>query len=155
MLKGIDENGNMRNIKVTEDGAVVVSQGETSSSGSAATPVDIQNESIIVGNNNSNPIPVNLQNESIVVGNNETTLSAGVLTLGTTTQTVTVNKKVTEISIANYSENADVTIIIGQTSYVVGSNIAVDIPINKTVQSIALTSTEADTKVQYIIKGEE
>lgn len=155
MLKGIDENGNLKNVKVTEDGALVVSQGETSGSGSSPIPVNIQNESIVVGNNNSNPIPVNLQNESIVLGNNETTLSAGVLTLGTTSQSISVNKKVTELSIANYSETADVTIAIGQTNYVVGSNIAVDIPINKTVTSIGLTSTEADTKVQYIVKGEE
>ena len=141
MLKGIDENGNMRNIKVTEDGAVVVVQN--GGSVSETTPVEIQNE---------NPIPVN---GNVTVNNDVTTLSAGVLTLSSTAQTILVNKKVTELSIANYSETADVTITIGQTSYVVGSNIAVDIPINKTITSIGLTSTEADTKVQYIVKGEE
>jgi hypothetical protein len=141
MLKGIDENGNMRNIKVTEDGAVVIVQN--GGSVSETTPVEIQNE---------NPIPVN---GNVTVNNDVTTLSAGVLTLSSTAQTILVNKKVTELSIANYSEAADVTITIGQTSYVVGSNIAVDIPINKTVTSIGLTSTEADTKVQYIVKGEE
>lgn len=141
MLKGIDENGNMRNVMVTEDGAVVVSQ--QNASGSTATPVEIQNE---------NPIPVT---GNVNVTNDITTLSAGVLTLSSTAQTISINKKVTELSIANYSESADITITMGQTSYVVGSNLAVDIPINKTVTSISLTSTESDTKVQYIVKGEE
>ena len=128
MITGIDENGNLRNVKVSEKGELLVKAG---------------------GNSGEQ------EQEKVITESNETTLYANILTLNTEEQTIGVNKKVTEISIANYSETANVLLSVDEENYVVAPNIAVDLPINKSVGIIGLSSTEADTKVQYIIKGEE
>lgn len=166
MLLGVDSNGVLRNVKVTEDGKIMVELG---GSGSNTT---------IVGNTSENPVPVNgsvsIDNESAIpvsgnvtianqnaipvsgtvnVNNIETTLYAGVMTVGLQAQTIGVSKKVTQISIANYSESADVTVEVDNKSYVIGSNIATDLTIGKVVGTVGLSATEADTKVQYVIKG--
>lgn len=91
----------------------------------------------------------------VFMDNTETTINASVQTIGTTSSTITINKKVTNIEVANYSETADVTIQIGELSAVIGANIATTLIINKDVSNISLTSTEADTKVQLIVKGVE
>ena len=85
----------------------------------------------------------------------ETTLNASIQTVGTTATTVAINKKVTNIDIANYSETADITVAVGDLSAVIGANIATTLVINKNVSNISLTSTEDDTKVQLIVKGVE
>ena len=85
----------------------------------------------------------------------ETTLNASVQTVGTTATSININKKVTTIDIANYSESANVTLGIGNASYVIGSSVATTLTINKDVTTISLTATEADTKVQIVIKGVE
>ncbi len=88
-------------------------------------------------------------------GGSETTLNASVQTVGTTVTSININKKVTTIDIANYSDTANVTLGIGNTSYVVGSSIATTLTINKDVTTLSLVSTEADTKVQLVVKGVE
>ncbi len=125
MLKGFDENGNLKNIKVTEEGAIIVqiSSGE--------------------------------EDSRVVTESKETTLYAGVITANTSEQTIGVNKKVTQISIANYSESANVLVSVDDENYTIAPNIALDLPINKTVSLVGLSATENDTKVQYVIKGEE
>ena len=85
----------------------------------------------------------------------ETTLNASVQTVGTTATTININKKVTTIDVGNYSEDANVTIGIGNTTYVIGGSVATTLTINKDVTDITLTSTAADTKVQLIVKGVE
>ena len=85
----------------------------------------------------------------------ETILAANVITVGTVAQKIEINKKITELSIANYSETANVTVEIGENSYIIGSNMAVDLPIGKDITNISLTSTEEETKVQYVVKGVE
>lgn len=85
----------------------------------------------------------------------ETTLNASVQTVGTTATTISINKKVTSIDIANYSETGNVTVGIGTANYVIGANIATTLTINKDVTNISLTATEADTPVQLVIKGVE
>lgn len=82
----------------------------------------------------------------------ETTLYAGVMTLGAEEQTIGVGQKITLLSIANYSETADVFISVDDTNYTVGANMVSDLPINKHVEIIGLSATEADTKIQYVIK---
>lgn len=141
MLSGVDSNGNLRNVKVTEDGKVMVDASGGSSS-----------VSTIIGNTTENPVPIS---GNVGINNTETTLYAGVMTVGTQAQTIGVSKKVTQISIANYSESADVTVEVDSKSYVIGSNIATDLPIEKVVGTIGLSSTEANTKVQYVVKGVE
>lgn len=85
----------------------------------------------------------------------ETTLNSSVQTVGTTATSISINKKITSIEIANYSESANVTLTIGNTQYVIGSNIATTLTINKDVTDITLASTEANTKVQIVVKGVE
>lgn len=84
----------------------------------------------------------------------ETTLFANIMELTTDEKTVGVNAKVTTISVANYSETANVTVTAGaDKSFVVGPNIATDLPVNADVDNVGFTSTEAGSKVQYVIKG--
>lgn len=141
MLVGIDSNGNLKNVRVTEEGKVMVDASGGSSS-----------VNTIIGNSSENPVPIS---GNVGINNTETTLYAGVLTVGTEAQTIGVSKKVTQISIANYSESADVTVEVDSKSYIIGSNIATDLPIEKVVGTIGLSSTEANTKVQYVVKGVE
>jgi len=100
-------------------------------------------------------IPVSFAENSGELNSKETVLNASILTVSTEAQTVEVNKKVTAISIANYSESADVTMSIGEKQYIVGANLAIDYPINLTVNTVSLVSTEDNTKVQLVIKGVE
>lgn len=85
----------------------------------------------------------------------ETTLKAEIINVGIATQTIDINKKVTSISIANYSETANINIEIDGIIYVVGANIATELPINKEISVINISATAANTKLQYIIKGVE
>lgn len=97
-------------------------------------------------------LQVGIGEGEVSVKSQETTLSAGKETI--TDKTITVNKKVTSISIANYSEENDINVIIEEKTFVIGKNIATDLPINTNVETIQITAS-ADTEVQYIIKGVE
>lgn len=132
MLEGFDENGVLRGVKVSENGEIYVINGGDSGSGGE-----------------------DQQEQKVLTESKETTLYAGIMTAGTQEQTIGVNKKVTEISIANYSETANVSVSVDNANYVVASNLALDLPINKSVGNVGISATEADTKVQYVIKGEE
>jgi hypothetical protein len=127
MLQGFDENGNLKGVKVSENGEVFVKIGGSS-----------EDEGSIV-----------------ITESKETTLYAGVMNIGLEEQTIGVNKKVTELSIANYSETANVTISVDETNYVIAPNMAIDLPINKSVGIVGLSAAESNTKVQYVIKGVE
>lgn len=129
MLKGFDKNGNVKNVIVSEDGKLIVK---------------VENDS-----------GEDQETQKVITESSETTLYANVVTLSTTEQTIGVNKKVTEISIANYSETANVIISVDESNYVVAPNLAIDLAINKLVGIVGLSATEADTQIQYVIKGEE
>lgn len=161
MLKGLTEKGELKNIRVSENGEVLTRQlGEQSSNtninNTEENPVplkviqgvDIPSE-VGINNNVDNPIPVQ------EVKDIETTLQAGINTAGTEATTISINKKVTELSIANYSETADITVTTGEKQYTIGSNLALDLPINKKITDMSITSSETDTKIQYVIKGVE
>lgn len=159
MLKGITEKGEMKNIRVSEDGEVLTKEVGTQSSNIGNTEdnpipvkvisgVDIPSE-IGINNNIENPIPIK------EIKDIETTLQAGLITVGTEAITTSINQKVTDISIANYSETADISMTIGEKTYQIGANLAVDLPINAVVSDISLISTEADTKIQLVVKGVE
>lgn len=85
----------------------------------------------------------------------ETTLNASIQTVGTTATTIAINKKVTSIDIANYSETANITMQVGELNAVIGAKVATTLAINKNVTNISLTSSEDDTKVQLIVRGVE
>ena len=118
MLKGFDKNGNLQNVMVTEEGAILTK---------------------IAGNENE--------------GGKETTLYVGVPTVGVNEITIGVNEKISEISVANYSETANVSVSVDNKNFTIGSELALDLPINKMIGTIGLSATEENTKVQYIIKG--
>ena len=83
----------------------------------------------------------------------ETTLNASIQTVGTNDTTIAINKKVTSIDVANYSENADITLTAGNLIATIGTTVAVTLPINKDIANISLSSTETNTKVQLVVKG--
>lgn len=85
----------------------------------------------------------------------ETTLNASVQTLGAAATTIAINKKVTQIDIANYSETANITLSAGGITAIIGSNLTTTIKLNKQVDNISLTSTEENTKVQLVVSGVE
>lgn len=116
MLKGIDENGNLQNVYVDEEGA----------------------------------LKVKLEEE-----NDKTTLLTDILIVGTTATSKKINKKVTSVMVANYSETSDVSIAIGDNTLKVGANLALELPINKQITSLSITATEDNTKVQLVVKGVE
>lgn len=107
----------------------------------------------VVGDNGG--VMVELADGSLPTVNKPTTLYANVITANTEEQTIGVNSEVKEISIANYSETANVTVSAANKNYTIGPNIAVDLPINKVVTNVGIAATAADTKVQYVIKGVE
>lgn len=107
----------------------------------------------VVGDNGG--VMVELADGSLPTVNKPTTLYANVLTANTEEQTIGVNKEVTEIYIANYSDTASVTVSAANKNYTIGPNMAVDLTINKVVTNVGISATAADTKVQYVIKGVE
>lgn len=133
MLTGINKNGEPKNIIVTDEGEICVKN----------------NGSTTIGNTEEKPVPVKEIKEI------ETTLNASVQTIGPTATTVAINKKVTEINIANYSETSDITIALGGITAVIGANIATTLKLNKQVDNITLTATEDNTKMQLIVSGVE
>lgn len=129
MLKGVDEKGNLQNVNVSEEGAV---------------SVKIEGAS------------VNEQGEmSVKMEDKEITLLSEVLVVGTTATQKTINKKITQIMVANYSETSDIAIAIGEQNLEIGANLALEFPMNKQVSSLSITATEASTKMQLVVKGVE
>lgn len=109
----------------------------------------------VVGSNGG--MLVEMATGEIKVAKENTALASAYVTVGTTATQVSITAdKVTGISVANYGKEATLTITVGTVSYVVGPNLALDIPINKSgISSISFTASAADTKVQYVIKGVE
>lgn len=127
MLKAIDEKGEMKNLRTTETGALKVALEESSGGESGETS-----------------------------GKVNTTLKADILTVGTTATNVAIGKKITRLMLANYSETAQITVNIGtDINYIIGSNIACDLVINKQVENISITSSENNTNIQIVVEGEE
>ena len=114
MLKGTDENGNLQNVYVSEDGA----------------------------------LKVELKEDATI----ETTLLCELLTVGTTATAKAINKTVTTIMVANYSETANVII---NDSFKIGPNLAIELPMNTNIANFSITATEDNTEIQLVVKGEE
>jgi len=93
--------------------------------------------------------------ETSSIQDREVVLNSSVLTIGTETTTINVGKKVTSIMIANYSETSDITVNTGSSNLQVGANLALELPVNIEVENLTITSTEADTKIQLVVKGVE
>lgn len=126
MLKGITENGEMKNLKLNNNGAVKVEIEEGENGINTTSSKD-----------------------------REIALNASVLTIGTEGTEIEINKKVTSIMIANYSETADISVNTGSSNLQIGANLALELPVNLEVKNLIITSTEADTKIQLVVKGVE
>lgn len=138
MLKGFNENGELKNVIVTDEGEILVKM-----SGGGGQSGTQQSEIV---NTSENPVPVNITNER------ETTLYASVEDVSSTATTISINKKVTSIDVANYSDDNSVTITIGQLEFEIGNNISTTLEINANVTDISLEATQ-NTKLQIIVKG--
>lgn len=155
-MRGITNDGELRNIRTDDNGNLKVTM--SGGLGEAQTDDDgnlkVATENLPTDNNGN--IKVSIVNEEIkTTSDKEIVLASAVATIGTTASTISVNGNVTNIMIANYSEEANVTLTIGQKTIVIGSNIATDIPVNEEVTSIGIVASAADTKVYYVIKGKE
>ena len=129
MLTAINSKKELVNVQATDEGEIKVAMGNMPTSENGNVKVEMEES--------------------------ETTLKAEVLEVGTEPTTVEIGKKVTGISIANYSETASIIANIGGEDWTIGSNLAVDLSINKDVENLSLSSTEEATKIQYVVKGVE
>lgn len=123
MLKGVDENGNLQNVYVSEEGALKVNLD-----GTVATEQ---------------------------TSDKEITILSEIVTVGTTATSKNINKKVTSIMVANYSETSDISIAVGDATLQVGANLAMELPINADISALSITATEDSTKIQLVVKGVE
>ena len=100
-------------------------------------------------------LKVNLEGTVEQTSDKEITILSEILTVGTTVTNKTINKNVTSIMVANYSETSDITIIIGNDEFDVGTNLAIELPINISISVLSITATEDNTKIQLVVKGVE
>lgn len=119
------------------------------------TGIDKKGEMKNIVLNEDGSIPVNMEGEIKQTSDKEITLNASIQTLSTEATTISVDKKVTMIMIANYSDTSDVTIVVDSKTYQVGAGLALELPMNVVIDNLILTATEADTKIQLVIKGVE
>lgn len=113
-------------------------------------------KNVVLGEDGS--IPVNVGNVELPVqqtSDKEITLNSSIQTLSTEETSIAIGKKVTMIMIANYSETSDVTMKIGEKTYQVGATLALELPMNIKIDNLILTATEANTKIQLVVKGIE
>ena len=69
---------------------------------------------------------------------------------------VEVNANVTKIELANYSETDKITMAVGEKTFVVGANMALDVTVNDNVTSIEFsTEGQEEINIQYLVEGEE
>lgn len=105
--------------------------------------------------NDDGTLQVKFDGEISQMSDREITLISNILNLSTEAQIISVGKKVTMIMIANYSETADVSIVAGNKTYQVGANLALELPVNTIIENFLLSSTESNTKIQFVVKGVE
>lgn len=133
-IQGVDTEGNLKNIKVNENGEMMTS-GSTSIAG--------------VNPTEDGKLPVDIGERVI------TTLMCDIATVEIEATSVEINKKVTKIELANYSDTAKVTVNVGSKSMVIGSNLVVELLFNEDITTMELSSTEEGVEVQYLVEGEE
>ena len=67
-------------------------------------------------------------------------------------KTYDFDKKISSISIANYSEKDNLILSVDTQNMIIGANIAIDLPINFNVHSITLSSVGDEVKAQLAVK---
>ena len=125
MMTAFNDQNELTNVKVTNKGELKVSLSEGTTT----------------------------ENGFVKTTSGETTLLVDNLSIGSEAQEIAINKYVTEIELANYSETAKLTVAIGDIEATIGESIVTSFPINAEVENISITSTEENSKVQIIVKG--
>lgn len=152
MLQGTTKKGELKNVIVDDEGAVKTTSADISVDENGAVRAVVENVNV---NEESGAVKVELQGIVEQTSDKEVVLNSSVLTIGAEATTIELNKKVTNIMVANYSETADITINTGTSELQVGASLALELPINLEIATLSITSTEADTKIQLVVKGVE
>lgn len=64
------------------------------------------------------------------------------------------NRLVTEVMIANYSEDTSLLVTEGTDTYCIGAGLAVELPMNRVVERFGMRSeSDMSVKVQLVVKG--
>ena len=150
MITGLNDKNELTNVKVTNDGEVKVALGGVQTTESGAMKVNVEN----VNSTENGSVKVSIE-ENNVPKIAETTIRSEVLSVGIAETSIPINKKITEIDVANYSETSIVTLTIGELEAQVGNNLGITIPINKEAENISIKATEEGTQVQIVVKGVE
>ena len=151
MLQGTTKKGELKNVIVDDEGAIKTTSSDISVDESGAVKAVVENVNV----NESGALKVEVQGMVEQTSDREVVLNSSVLTIGAEATTIELNKKVTNIMVANYSETADITINTGTSDLQVGASLALELPINLEIATLSITSTEADTKIQLVVKGVE
>ena len=151
MLQGTTKKGELKNVIVDDEGALKTTSSDISVDESGAVKAVVENVNV----NESGALKVEVQGMVEQTSDREVVLNSSVLTRGAEATTIELNKKVTNIMVANYSETADITINTGTSELQVGASLALELPINLEIATLSITSTEADTKIQLVVKGVE
>ena len=126
MLKGFTEKKELKNVTVTPKGALLVSlNGSSDEEGSGDIPVT----------------------------DNATTILSVVLEVSTAEKEFSINQNVKSIMVANYSDEAIIIINAGKEDLQVGSNLAIELPINYDVETLHVKATQDTVKTQITVKG--
>ena len=83
----------------------------------------------------------------------EHTVAANTMTLNTEEQSIQIEEDITKISIANFSETANIIATVETKEFVIGPGIVVDLRLNIAAgSSITVRSTEENVLMQYILE---
>ena len=130
MMNGFKDNGEMTSPSYDNNGNLKVKVDE-----------------IKVNNDNNNPVPTR-------VINLERLIAMNTAIVGTIATEISINAtKVTDIELANYSEDVDVAVTIGNNTYTLGAGLAVNVPVNENINSISFATSLNTAKIAYVIKG--
>ena len=157
MLKGFNEKGELEDVKVKNGAICVTNEGGNAGGGEEVKikntekePVPVKGE-VSISNSKTQAIPVEITNTKEVI----TTLLCEKKTINIEESTISVGKKVTKISLANFSDTSDVTITIGEKILVIAPIVTIDLPINSVVESFTIKASENNTEIQLVIEGVE
>ena len=139
MITGLNDKNELTNVKVTNDEE-------------CQKVLNNMQENVNSTENGSVKVSIEENNVPKIA---ETTIRSEVLSVGIAETSIPINKKITEIDVANYSETSIVTLTIGELEAQVGNNLGITIPINKEAENISIKATEEGTQVQIVVKGVE
>ena len=136
MIKGFTDDGELKDVLVTEDGELKVKMHESAEAqetvvvndNAHAIPVNVQNPSTTIANTSSNAVPVEIQNANIGINNDNA-------------HAIPVNVQNPSTTIANTSSNA-VPVEIQNANIGINNDNAHAIPVNVQNPNVSITNEE-------------